>query len=266
MVTVKLINLGPILLYGFSIEFCRKKSRLRNASLRFPRDGGYLLSPQRLLVGCSENVLPLFRKFCSAPAEGLPNNKVNGEFPKQDAADMSHFDSETSHGDGTVGAIRKGLKKQGPKNDLGTKAGISVPRAAHYHEKEFPGRVQPYLFQIVLDTSRNFLVNVLDKWNQDGNRLERSEVLLVLFHLRKQRLYSKALQVLLCQLCFLTTGLQGCIILSIHFNTACFKFTAGGKSSSLYSSAFSLDYFFVLFFNDHIKLNYLAVAVWHLLF
>jgi hypothetical protein len=184
------------------LNFDNFSPRLRYTSLRFLQDGGYQLSSRRLPVGYSENVIPLIRKFCSAPAETLSNSKVNGELPGQDVANMYHLDSETSPGDSTLGAIRKGFKKQGPKNHPGTKTGISVPRATHYHEKKLPGRVQPYLFQIVLDTPRYFLVDVLDKWIQDGNRLKRSEVLLVLFHLMKQRFYSKALQVLFVNFVF----------------------------------------------------------------
>ncbi|TVU39981.1 hypothetical protein EJB05_13426, partial [Eragrostis curvula] len=168
---------------------------LRNASLRFLIQEGYQLSPRTLPDRFSENVLPLLRKFCSATIGSLPKGKVNGEIPGQDAAGMSHIDKETSHGGSSVGVIRKVVKKQGPKNRHGTKANISTPQAFHYHEKELPGRsFQPYLFQIVLDTPRNSLVSVLDKWIQDGNCLEKNEVLLALFHLRKQRLYSKALQ------------------------------------------------------------------------
>ncbi|GJN09895.1 hypothetical protein PR202_ga27944 [Eleusine coracana subsp. coracana] len=166
----------------------------RNASLRLWRDGGYQLSSQRLPVGYSENLLHLIRKFCSASTESFSNSKVIDEFPDQDATDMSHFDSEASPCD-VIGATNKGFKKQRTKNGHGTKANISVPRASPDTEEKFPDRAfQPSLFQIVLDTPRNFLTSVFDKWIQNGNRLERDEVLRVLFHLRKQRMYSKALQ------------------------------------------------------------------------
>jgi hypothetical protein len=149
--------------------------RLRYGSLRFltrcglptvvPEASCWVLSFSEIPARCGlPTVIPLIRKFCSAPAETFSNSKVDGELPGQDVADMYHLDSETSHGDSTLGAIRKGSNKQGPKNHPGTKADISVPRATHYHEKEWPSRVQPYLFQIVLDTPRYFLVDVLDKW------------------------------------------------------------------------------------------------------
>jgi len=61
-----------------------------------------------------------------------------------------------------------------------------------------------------LDTPMSTLMTVLDTWVQAGNCLERSEVLLVLFHLRKQRQYSKALKVpFFC--------LLGCIALNLFF-------------------------------------------------
>ncbi|XP_062187820.1 pentatricopeptide repeat-containing protein At1g80270, mitochondrial-like [Phragmites australis] len=175
---------------------------LRNASLRFLRDGGCQVSSQVLPVGYPENVLPLIRKFCSAPIERLTNSKVDGEFPDQDASDLPHdisdCDSDPSHGDGTIHAMTKEFRKQEPKELHETEANGSAPwasRKGRFHDKKLPGRdFQPYLFQIVLDTPRNVLRDVLDKWIEDGNRLERNEVLLVLFHLRKQRLYQKALQ------------------------------------------------------------------------
>ncbi|XP_034578223.1 pentatricopeptide repeat-containing protein At1g80270, mitochondrial [Setaria viridis] len=65
----------------------------------------------------------------------------------------------------------------------------------HHHENKLPDTTfQPYLFQIVLDTPTSLLMAVLDTWVKAGNCLERSKVSMVLFHLRKQRLYSKALK------------------------------------------------------------------------
>uniref|UniRef100_A0ACD5WGG4 Uncharacterized protein n=1 Tax=Avena sativa TaxID=4498 RepID=A0ACD5WGG4_AVESA len=53
---------------------------------------------------------------------------------------------------------------------------------------------RPYLLQTVLDAPSGKVVSMLDRWIGDGNQLERNEVLLVLFHLKKQRLYRKALK------------------------------------------------------------------------
>ncbi|KAL6639031.1 hypothetical protein ACP70R_022761 [Stipagrostis hirtigluma subsp. patula] len=175
---------------------------LKNASLRFLRDGSCRVSSEVAPAGCSENVLPFIRKFCSVPIERLTISKVEGELPDQDAAEFSHdnsdCDSEPSRGGGTVGAMEREFKKQEHKKLHETKANISAPGVSQkgsYHEKKMPARdFQPFLFQIVLDTPSNSLRTVLDKWMGDGNRLERNEVLMVFFHLRKQRLYPKALQ------------------------------------------------------------------------
>ncbi|XP_062223855.1 pentatricopeptide repeat-containing protein At1g80270, mitochondrial-like [Phragmites australis] len=173
--------------------------RLKNASLRFLRDVVCRVSSQVLPAGYSEDVHPLIRRFCLARTGRHTNIKVDDKFSYQGAADLprgnSDHDGEPSH---DIHAMRKEFRKHGHKKRHGTKANNSVPRVSQkgcYHVKKLPGRAfQPYIFQIVLDTPRNVLRTVLDKWMEDGNHLERNEVLLVLFHLRKQLLYNKALQ------------------------------------------------------------------------
>jgi len=157
------------------------------------------------------------------PIESLTSSEVDGDASYQDAADQPHNDSdcgsEHSHG---IRAVRKQGKYQGPKKKHGpskrgrrgkkSPGGDGPSREGFHHEMRFPGRegpfqrgrhhekklpdtpVQPFLFQMVLDTPMSTLITVLDTWVRAGNCLERSEVLLVLFHLRKQRLYSKALK------------------------------------------------------------------------
>jgi hypothetical protein len=69
-------------------------------------------------------------------------------------------------------------------------------KGSSHHEKKLPDTpFKPFLFQIVLDTSTSSLVPVLDTWLKAGNRLESDQVNMVLFHLRKQRMYNKALKV-----------------------------------------------------------------------
>ena len=167
------------------------------------------------------------------PIESLTSSEVDGDASYQDAADQPHDDSdcgsEHSHG---IRAVRKQGKYQGPKKKHGpskrgrrgkkSPGGDGPSWEGFHHEMRFPGRegpfqrgrhhekklpdtpVQPFLFQMVLDTPMSTLMTVLDTWVQAGNCLERSEVLLVLFHLRKQRLYSKALKV---PFLFLSAGL-----------------------------------------------------------
>jgi hypothetical protein len=112
--------------------------RLRYGSLRFltrcglptvvPEASCWVLSFSEIPARCGlPTVIPLIRKFCSAPAETFSNSKVDGELPGQDVADMYHLDSETSHGDSTLGAIRKGSNKQGPKNHLEQKLTFQCP-------------------------------------------------------------------------------------------------------------------------------------------
>jgi len=173
------------------------------------------------------------------PIESLTSSKADGDASYQDAGDQPHVDSdcgsEPSHG---IRAVRKQGKNQGPKKKYGPfkrgRRGKKLPGGGQpsqegcHHEMRFPGRdvpfqkdrhhekklpdtpVQPFLFQIVLDTPISTLMTVLDTWLQ-ANCLEKSQFLMVLFHLRKQRLYSKALKVpfFLC--------LLGCIALNLFF-------------------------------------------------
>ncbi|KAL6839041.1 hypothetical protein ACP4OV_031095 [Aristida adscensionis] len=172
---------------------------LKNASLRFLRGGLCRVSSQIHPVLYSEDFLPLIRKFCSESIERLTDS-TGDEVPDQGAANCSNGNSgsEPGHVDSMFDAIQGGFKKQERNKLHETKANISaawVSKKGHYHKKNLPvSNFQPYLFQIVLDTPPKDLRAVLDKWVQNGNRLKRNEVLMALFHLRKQRLYCKALQ------------------------------------------------------------------------
>lgn len=52
------------------------------------------------------------------------------------------------------------------------------------------------LFRILMKASCSSVNNVLEKWIEDGNIVDRCEVSVTLLKLRKRRLYDKALQVL----------------------------------------------------------------------
>ncbi|CAN6180519.1 unnamed protein product [Urochloa humidicola] len=155
--------------------------------------------------------------------ESLSSSEVDGENLYQGATDHPHDNSdngsERGHG---ANAVRKQVKNHGPKKKHGPfkrgRRGKKLPgrdgpsQENNHHKMRLPGRfgpsqkvphhekklpdtpVQRFLFQIVLDTPMSLLMTVLDAWVKAGNCLERSEVLLVLFHLRKQRLYNKALK------------------------------------------------------------------------
>ncbi|CAL5066395.1 unnamed protein product [Urochloa decumbens] len=189
---------------------------LKTASVRLLRDGGSWQLSQTLQSGYSEAVVPSIQRFCSTPIESLTNSKADGDAPHQSAADQppdkSDCGSEPSHG---INAVRKQAKNHGPsKRGLcGNKlSGVVGPTQEEcYHEKKLPGWYGPSqkgcdheknlpdtpfqpLLQKILDTPASAVTTILDTWDKDGNRLERNKVLMVLSHLRKQRLYSKALK------------------------------------------------------------------------
>ncbi|TVU39997.1 hypothetical protein EJB05_13442, partial [Eragrostis curvula] len=185
--------------------FCRSQDRpcyimLKNASLRFLRGGGYWLQSQTLPAVCSENVLPLIRRYCSVPIEGITNKRGNGEVRGQDAAvmspDNSDSNSEVHHANSTVSARINDCEKQGPRKLHETKANTPVTQASQellYHGKKLPCKAsQPCLLQVVLDTHTSPLRTVLDKWVEDGNCLEGNEARLVYLHLREHRKNRKA--------------------------------------------------------------------------
>ncbi|OEL34165.1 Pentatricopeptide repeat-containing protein, partial [Dichanthelium oligosanthes] len=196
---------------------------LKTSSVRLLRDGGFRRLSQGLPSGYSETIVPLIRRFCSTTVESLTYSKGDGEASNQDAADQprdnSACGSEPSHG---ISEVRKQVKSHGPKKkhepSKRGRRGKKVPgrdgptQDGHHHEMKWPGRdgpshkgsrhgnelavtpFKPFLFQTVLDTPISALMTVLDTWVEVGNRLERNEVVMVLFHLRKQKLYSKALK------------------------------------------------------------------------
>uniref|UniRef100_K3ZX82 Pentatricopeptide repeat-containing protein n=1 Tax=Setaria italica TaxID=4555 RepID=K3ZX82_SETIT len=186
--------------------------------MRLLQDGGSRQSSQALRSGYSEAVAPSIRRFCSAPVGSLTNSKADGDPLYQAAADQPHDNSgcgsEPSHG---INAVWKQVMNHGPpkrgrrwkklqgrdgpteeecnhEKQLPGRYGPS--QKGHHHEKKLPDTpFQPLLFQTILDTPMSTLMTVLDTWVKVGNRLERNEALMVLFHLRKQRLYSKALKI-----------------------------------------------------------------------
>ncbi|CAN6213544.1 unnamed protein product [Urochloa humidicola] len=155
--------------------------------------------------------------------ESLSSSQVDGEALYQDATDQPHDNSDNGSQPGHgANAVRKQVKNHGPKKKHGPfkrgRRGKKLPgkdgpsQEDLHHKMRLPGRCGPsqkglhhekklpdipvrrFLFQIVLDTPMSLLMDVLDAWVKAGNCLERNEVLMVLFHLRKQRLYSKALK------------------------------------------------------------------------
>ncbi|KAF8731864.1 hypothetical protein HU200_015808 [Digitaria exilis] len=196
---------------------------MKTAFVRLLRDGGLQQSSQGLPAGYSETFFPLIRRFWSMPVESHTSSKVGGDASYQDAADEpldnSDCGSEPSHG---INAVGKQVKNHKPKKKhVPSKSGprgkklpgrVGSPQEDSYHEMKFASRdgpsqkghhheknlpytpSQPFLFQVVLDTPMSALMTVLDKRVNAGNHLERSEVMLVLFHLKKQRMYSKALK------------------------------------------------------------------------
>ncbi|CAL5079265.1 unnamed protein product [Urochloa decumbens] len=197
---------------------------LKTALARLLRDVGFRQSSQVLPVGYSEMAAPLIRRFCSMSLESLSSSKVDVEASYQGATDQPHDNSdngsEPGHG---ANAVRKQVKNHEPKKKHGPfkrgRRGKKLPgrdgpsQEDGRHEMRLPGRDGPsqkaphhekklpdmpfqkrFLFQTVLDTPMSLLMTVLDMWVKDGNCLERNEVLMVLFHLRKQRQYSKALK------------------------------------------------------------------------
>ena len=107
------------------------------------------------------------------PIESLTNSKVDGDASYQDTldnpCDNSDCGSEPSHG---INAVRKQVKNLGPKEQ----------HRPSCHGKKLPGRDGPS------QKSHHHKKKLPDT-------LEKNEVLMVLFHLRKHRLYSKASKV-----------------------------------------------------------------------
>lgn len=117
------------------------------------------------------------------PGSGRDGSSRKGSHPQKGKTKLP--------GSGRDGSSRKGSHhetKLADRDEL-------IQKGSH-HEKELADTpFKPFLFQIVLDTSMSSLMPVLDGWVKIGNRLERDKVNMVLFHLRKQRMYNKALKV-----------------------------------------------------------------------
>lgn len=200
--------------------------RLKTASVRLLRDGRFRPS-QGLLSGYSETVAPLIQSFYSTSIEGITSIKADGEVLYQDATTLPR-DNSGSGGDPRHGSrpVTKRFKNYGPNKRQGSSQkgyrhetklpgtgidGFSQKGGHHgtklpgrdgsfqkgiHHEKKLPDTgFKPFLFQTVLDASTSALVPILDTWLKAGNRLESDQVNMALFHLRKQRMYNKALKV-----------------------------------------------------------------------
>ncbi|KAL5198271.1 hypothetical protein ABZP36_001783 [Zizania latifolia] len=139
---------------------------LTGGSWRGLRDVGCPAPSQELPSCYAETVLPSVRGFCSEPAERPISTQPNG---MTDALKLIETEAEIP--------------------------GSQIPAMDHSSDTKLQDKTNgPCLFQIVLDVPSNSFRNVLDKWIEDGNHLDRNEVKLVLSRLRKQRLYRKALQ------------------------------------------------------------------------
>ncbi|KAG0542179.1 hypothetical protein BDA96_02G080700 [Sorghum bicolor] len=198
---------------------------LKTASVRLLRDGRFRPS-QGLLSGYSETVAPLIQSFYSTSVEGITSIKADGEVLYQDATTLPR-DNSGSGGDPRHGSrpVTKRFKNYGPNKRQGSSQkgyrhetklpgtgidGFSQKGGHHgtklpgrdgsfqkgiHHEKKLPDTgFKPFLFQTVLDASTSALVPILDTWLKAGNRLESDQVNMALFHLRKQRMYNKALK------------------------------------------------------------------------
>jgi hypothetical protein len=104
--------------------------------------------------------------------------------------------SQENHHHGMRLPGRDGAFQENCHHEMRWRVRDGPSQKGHHHGNKLPDTdSQPYLFQIVFDTPTNLLIAVLDTWVKAGNCLERSNVLMILFHLRKQRLYIKALKV-----------------------------------------------------------------------
>ncbi|KAI4353476.1 hypothetical protein L6164_002424 [Bauhinia variegata] len=71
----------------------------------------------------------------------------------------------------------------------------SYQRRVDSAEKKSPGgRAQSELFKAILNFPNLSVHNILDKWVEEGKELERPEISLTLFNLRKHQMYGRALQ------------------------------------------------------------------------
>ncbi|CAM0951439.1 unnamed protein product [Alopecurus aequalis] len=187
----------------------RRAARSKNGSHVFPicsgsmdseltggglRDTGCQVLSQLLPLGYPESLFLIIRRLSGESTERLTSSrKSSNELSGQGAADQpdENFDcnDEPSHGNVTIDASKK-------LNEANTSiSGFWSSDMDHYADINPRQRShRPYLFQTVLDAPSDSLTSRLDKWIGYGNQIERSEVLLVLFHLKKQRLYRKALQ------------------------------------------------------------------------
>lgn len=165
-------------------------NNLNGGSLRGLGEIGCQVSCQELPFGYSGTGFPSIRRLSSEPAERPFRNKNDSEILGDDASDQLpddnlECDDELDQHNVMIDASEtkaKNLRSQFPAID---RSGDTKLQNKTYRS---------YLFQIVLDAPSNSLRHVLDKWIEDGNQLERNDAMLVLFHLKKQHMYRKALQ------------------------------------------------------------------------
>lgn len=156
-------------------------------------DSGCQVLSQLLPLGYPESLFPIFRRFCAESTDRLTNSKFCDELRGHEAADQpdDNFDcnDEPSHGNVTIEASKKpNVTKPSISGSWSSNMDHSADLKSRHRSR------RPFLFQAVLDAPSHSIGSMLDRWLGDSNQLERNEVLLVLFHLKKQRLYWKALQ------------------------------------------------------------------------
>jgi hypothetical protein len=166
-------------------------SKLTDGGLRY--SGCQVLS-QLLPLGYPASLFPMFRRFSAESKERLTNSRFCDELQGQEAVDQpdDNFDcnDEPSHGNVTIEASKK------PNATKASMSGSWSSIMDHSADLKSQHRThRPYLFQTVLDAPSDSVESILDRWIGDSTQLDRNEVLLVLFHLKKQRLYRKCLKV-----------------------------------------------------------------------
>jgi hypothetical protein len=153
-------------------------SKLTDGGLRY--SGCQVLS-QLLPLGYPASLFPMFRRFSAESKERLTNSRFCDDFDCND---------EPSHGNVTIEASKK------PNATKASMSGSWSSIMDHSADLKSQHRThRPYLFQTVLDAPSDSVESILDRWIGDSTQLDRNEVLLVLFHLKKQRLYRKCLKV-----------------------------------------------------------------------
>ncbi|XP_015694488.1 pentatricopeptide repeat-containing protein At1g80270, mitochondrial-like [Oryza brachyantha] len=173
-------------------------ARLKNVSHLLPVSSGFKdgnlcgsWSGVELPFGL-DTVFPSIRRLCSEPAERPFSSRNGGDILGQDESDLPdgnlETDGEADQQNGRTDEFK--LSETKTKNSGPQFLAVDHSCGTDLQDKTY----KPFLYKVVFDAPSNNFSHVLDKWIEDGNRLERNEVMMVLFHLRKQHLYRKALQ------------------------------------------------------------------------